>query len=243
MEAVGYCDDAIEPIHAVKSIRHRKHDDRQQEDQIEEDFAAAAFRREGEPPMMAEPKHAGSAMTVVRRHPQGLSRPARSRTCWPSADHRRAASSQRRRWCCSMPPIGAFRNDRSASTSLPLHPPDTRPRHAFSCCQRFWNDHQSTSVAIGLGSHVQSGGHKRTLSSVTPRPTLTLSARNGQSGSTGSNLRSWMQMRAEVKSKKMTPYQSKCSAGARRDEALLPDTDPRWSRSCPAWGCLHQLCE
>jgi len=144
----------------------------------------------------------------VRRHPQGLSRPARSRTCWPSADHRRAASSQRRRWCCSMPPIGAFRNDRSASTSLPLHPPDTRPRHAFSCCQRFWNDHQSTSVAIGLGSHVQSGGHKRTLSSVTPRPTLTLSARNGQSGSTGSNLRSWMQMRAEVKSKKMTPYQS-----------------------------------
>src|SRR5947199_7421678 len=59
MEAVGYCDDAIEPIHAVKSIRHRKHDDRQQEDQIEEDFAAAAFWREGEPPMMAEPKHAG----------------------------------------------------------------------------------------------------------------------------------------------------------------------------------------
>jgi hypothetical protein len=40
MEAVAYCDDAIEPIHAVKSIRHRKHDDRQQKDQIEEDFAA-----------------------------------------------------------------------------------------------------------------------------------------------------------------------------------------------------------
>jgi len=58
MEAVAYCDNAIEPIRAVKSVRHRKHDDRQQEDEIEEDFAAAAFRRVGEPPMMAEPKHA-----------------------------------------------------------------------------------------------------------------------------------------------------------------------------------------
>src|SRR3954454_24184142 len=59
MDAVACCDDAIEPICAVKSIRHRKHDDRQQADEIEEDFAAAAFRREGEPPMMAQPKHAG----------------------------------------------------------------------------------------------------------------------------------------------------------------------------------------
>src|SRR4030088_2862779 len=67
MEAVAYCDDAIEPIHAVKSIRHRKHDNRQQEDQIEEDFAAAAFRREGESPMMAEPKHAGHDKTDHQR--------------------------------------------------------------------------------------------------------------------------------------------------------------------------------
>ena len=59
MDAVDDGDDAIEPVHAVKSIRHRKDDDRQQEEQIEEDFAAAAFRREGEPPMMAQPKHAG----------------------------------------------------------------------------------------------------------------------------------------------------------------------------------------
>jgi hypothetical protein len=59
MEPVACCDDAIEPIHAVKSIRHRKHDDRQQKYEIEENFAAAALRREGEPPMMAQPKHAG----------------------------------------------------------------------------------------------------------------------------------------------------------------------------------------
>src|SRR3954447_2865244 len=59
MEAVAYCDDAIEPIRAVKSVRYRKHDDRQQKDEIEENFAAAAFRRECEPPMMAKPKHAG----------------------------------------------------------------------------------------------------------------------------------------------------------------------------------------
>jgi len=48
MDAVDDGDDAIEPVHAVKSIRHRKDDDRQQEEEIEEDFAAAAFRREGE---------------------------------------------------------------------------------------------------------------------------------------------------------------------------------------------------
>ena len=67
METVAYCDDAIEPIHAVKSIRHRKHDNRQQEDQVEEDFAAAAFRRESESPMMAEPKHAGHDKTDDQR--------------------------------------------------------------------------------------------------------------------------------------------------------------------------------
>jgi len=36
MDAVDDGDDAIEPVHAVKSIRHRKDDDRQQEEQIEE---------------------------------------------------------------------------------------------------------------------------------------------------------------------------------------------------------------
>jgi hypothetical protein len=60
MEAVAYCDDAIEPIHAVKSIRHRKHNNRQQEDQIEEYHAAAGFRRNREPAVMAEPEHAGN---------------------------------------------------------------------------------------------------------------------------------------------------------------------------------------
>src|SRR5437764_9650823 len=214
MEAVACCDDAIEPIHAVKSIRHRKHDDRQQEDQIEEDFASAAFRREGEPPMMAEPKHAGDDEADDQRDDRlcvGIHKVYPGRRVREPAGLRQIIGEQRHR-NAEDGVAQCLQSAHFETTDLlqprSLHPPDTRPRHAFSCCQRFWNDHQSTSVAIGLGSHVQSGGHKRTLSSVTPRPTLTLSARNGQSGSTGSNLRSWMQMRAEVKSKKMTPYQS-----------------------------------
>ena len=136
--AVNHGDDAVEPIHAVKSIRHRKHDDRQQEDQIEEDFAAAAFRRNRKPPMMAEPKHARDNEADHQRDDRlrvGVDQidpgSALSRTCSPSADHRRAASSQRRRSCCSTPPIGAFRKDRSASTSLPLKAAGHETRTCF----------------------------------------------------------------------------------------------------------------
>ena len=59
MNPVDHGDHAIEPIAAVKAVRHRQDDDREQKQQIEEDHAAAGFRRHGEPPVMAEPEQAG----------------------------------------------------------------------------------------------------------------------------------------------------------------------------------------
>jgi len=59
MDAVNHGDNAVEPIDAVKAVGDGKHDDRQQEDQIEKHFAPAALWRDGEPPMMAEPEQTG----------------------------------------------------------------------------------------------------------------------------------------------------------------------------------------
>src|ERR1700712_3785963 len=68
MEAVAYCDDTIEPISSVQPICHRKHHNRQQKDQIEEDLAATAFWRVSKPAMMAEPKHSGHDETDHQRY-------------------------------------------------------------------------------------------------------------------------------------------------------------------------------
>lgn len=58
VDSVSDRNGAIEPEHAVKAVRHRQDDDREQEDQVEKHLAAAAFRRNRQPPVMAEPEQA-----------------------------------------------------------------------------------------------------------------------------------------------------------------------------------------